>query len=169
MKQITEEQYEILSAYCCAYSEMVRATNELDKDGRNAVAKNGYPVPSPAVQRQRSAWQAINQLSQRLGIIPNKLATVPVPDKWKKHEDQWWQPQDTKNDNDIPPAVFRGGSVNGVYALDENGKPYPNGKPGWLQDDAAWKPEHANKNDNDIPPAVNGVYALDENGNPPLA
>lgn len=82
---LTEGDLRVLEAYALSYSEMVAATELVQKLGRVATApKSGFEVSAPWVAQQRSAVAMLLKCAAELGLTPSartKVKTVERKDR----------------------------------------------------------------------------------------
>ena len=78
MGMVTRIDLGVLAAYCQAFGEMEIAARTIEKEGRTRETSTGFLAVHPAVTAQRQSWQAVRQLSERLGLDPSSRVRLSV-------------------------------------------------------------------------------------------
>jgi P27 family predicted phage terminase small subunit len=80
------------AAYCSAWSDFRRASEELEKAGYIASSPNGAIYPHPAWRIKIEAMKQIRDFSAEFGLTPLARPRVPMPGRPEDDEDAHFFP-----------------------------------------------------------------------------
>lgn len=70
-----------LAAYCCAFSDFVKATEMMKDKGFLIKSPNGYPMISPLYTVANQAKQSLLRTMAELGITPSSRSRIHAEPK----------------------------------------------------------------------------------------